>query len=142
MPAAIVRPVSDPASGEATRVVLTLPGERRSVGIARLFVGGLSARLGIGYETMDDLQLALESVLLKAELTAVITIEATIDGDAVSLSVGPLARDPLQPDTAGPDELDLGHLLPALVARAESSTQDDGCWLRLDVLVPAGSGAT
>jgi hypothetical protein len=125
-----------------TRVALTLPGERRSIGIVRLFVGGLAARLGLGYESMDDLQLALESVLLKAELGPEITLEAAIDGEAVSVTIGPLARDPLQTDTTGPDELDLSHLLSALVARAESSTRDDGCWLRLDVLVPAGTGAT
>jgi len=129
--------VSESAVGE--RVALTLPGERRSIGIVRLFVGGLAARLGLGYETMDDLQLALESVLLKAELRPEITLEATIGEDAVSLTFGPLSRDPLQPDAAGPNELDLGHLLSALVARTESTTRDDGCWLRLDVRIPAGS---
>jgi hypothetical protein len=135
--------VPDSTPGEATeRVALTLPGERRSIGIVRLFVGGLAARLGLGYETMDDLQLALESVLLKAELRPEITLEATIDGDTVFLTIGPLVRDPLQPETAGPNELDLGHLLSALVARAESTTLDDGSWLRLDVRVPAGSGAS
>jgi hypothetical protein len=131
--------VSESAVGD--RIALTLPGERRSIGIVRLFVGGLAARLGLGYEAMDDLQLALESVLLKAELRPEITLEAAIGEDVVSLTVGPLARDPLQPDAAGPDELDLGHLLSALVARAESTTRENGCWLRLDVLVPAGSGS-
>jgi hypothetical protein len=140
MPAAIVRAVPDSASAE--RVALTLPGERRSIGIARLFVGGLAARLGLGYETMDDLQLALESILLKAELSPEITLEAAIDGETVSMTIGPLARDPLLPGTAGSDELDLRHLLSALVARAESSSRDDGCWLRLDVIVPAGSRTT
>ena len=111
---AIVLAVSD-AAGEVTRVALTLPGERRSIGIVRLFVGGLAARLGLGYETMDDFQLALESVLLKAELGPEITLEAAIEGEAVSVTIGPLARDPLQPDTAGPDELDLAP--PALGAR-------------------------
>jgi len=134
--------VSDTTSGDATeRVAITLPGERRSIGIVRMFVGGVAARLGLGYETMDDLQLALESVLLKAEPNPEITLEATIDGDTVFLTIGPLVRDPLRPDTAGPNELDLGHLLAALVARAESTTRDDGSWLRLDVRVPAGSGA-
>jgi hypothetical protein len=128
--------------GETTRrVALTLPGERRSIGIVRLFVGGLAARLDLGYETMDDLQLALESVLLDAELGPEITVEARIDGDAVSLTIGPLERDPLGDDGSEPGALELRQLLTALVARSESSARDDGCWLRLDVRVPAGSGA-
>jgi hypothetical protein len=134
--------VSEPALGESIqRVALTLPGERRSIGIARLFVGGLAARLDLGYETMDDAQLALESVLLDVELGPEITVEAQIDGEAVSLTIGPLQHDPLGTNTSEPRELELRQLLTTLVARAESSTRADGCWLRLDVRVPAGTGA-
>ena len=135
--------MSESALGEpARRVALTLPGERRSIGIVRLFVGGLAARLDLGYEAMDDLQLALESVLLEAQLRPEITLEAQIDGDAVSMTIGPLARDPLGPDTPGVGELELRQLLARLVARVESTERDGGCWLRLDVRIPAGSGAT
>jgi hypothetical protein len=123
------------------RVAITLPGERRAIGIVRLFVGGLAARLGLGYETMDDLQLAVESVLLGAPLGPEITVAAHVDGDAVSLSIGPFERDPLAAGTDETGELDLGHLLAALVAQAETTTEDGSCWLRLDVRIPAGSGA-
>ena len=114
----------EPALGEpSSRVALTVPGERGAIGIVRLFVGGLSARLGLGYETMDDLQLALESVLLEAELGPEITIEAWIEDDSVFLTVGPFPHDPLAADTSGPEDLDLRQLLSALVARAESSSR-------------------
>jgi hypothetical protein len=126
----------------ARRVAITLPGDRRAVNIVRLFVGGLAARLGLGYETMDDLQLAVESVLIGAELGPEITVAAQVDGDAVSMSIGPFERDPLAAGTDETGELDLEHLLAALVARAETTTEEDGaCWLRLDVRIPAGSGA-
>jgi hypothetical protein len=135
--------VPEPALGEpSSRVSLTVPGERGAIGIVRLFVGGLSARLGLGYETMDDLQLALESVLLEAELSPETTFEALIEDEALSLTIGPFVRDPLVPDAAGPEHIDLRHLLSALVSRTESVARDDGCWLRLDVRVPAGSGST
>jgi len=127
--------------GSNGRVAITLPGERRAIGIVRLFVGGLAARLDLGYETMDDLQLAVESVLLGAELGPEITVAAHVDGDAVSLSIGPFPSDPLATGTDETGELDLGHLLAALVARAETTTEDGACWLRLDVRIPAGSGA-
>ena len=32
------------------RVAITLPGDRRAIGVVRLFVGGLAARLDLGYD--------------------------------------------------------------------------------------------
>ena len=131
----------DSSSDSSERITLTIPGEPRFIGIARLFVGGLAARLDLGYETMDDLQLALESVLRKAELGQAVTLEAQVEGEGVSILVGPLGRNPLQPDERQPDAIELERLLAALVAGSESTTRDDGCWLRLDVRIPAGSGS-
>jgi hypothetical protein len=131
-----------PSSDSEQRVTLTIPGERRFIGIARLFVGGLAARLDLGYETMDDLQLALESVLRKAELGPEVTLEAQLEGAGVSIFAGPFTRDPLDPGQRHGDELELERVLAALVAAAESTSRDDGCWLRLDVRIPAGSGST
>ncbi len=113
-------------------VTLTIPGERRSIGIARLFVGGLATRLGLGYEAMADLQLALESVLLTTASRAELRVEARIDGGSMSIVVGPLDRDPLVPDAAHPEALGLERLLGALVAGAHSYEQDGFRWLRLD----------
>jgi hypothetical protein len=129
-------------SDSAEKVTLTIPGQRRFIGIARLFVGGLAARLDLGYETMDDLQLALESVLQKAELGETVTLEASLEGEGVSISVGPLVRDPLLAvDGRRPDAIELERLLSALVAGSETVAREDGCWLRLDVRIPAGSGS-
>ena len=125
----------------SSRVAITLPGDHRAIGIVRLFVGGIAARVDLGYETMDDLQLAVESVLLGAQLGPEITLEAQIEGDAVSLRMGPFEHNPLAAGTDETGELDLEHLLAALVARAETTEQDGACWLRLDVRIPAGSGA-
>ena len=134
--------MSDSFSDSAERITLTIPGERRFIGIARLFVGGLAARLGLAYETMDDLQLALESVLQKAELEQTVTLETQFEGEGVSILVGPLVRDPLQAVDGGqPDAIELERLLGALVAGSESIVRDDGCWLRLDVRIPAGTGS-
>jgi hypothetical protein len=134
--------VPDPAVSEPTqRITLTLPGGRRHIGMVRMFVGGLAARLSLGYETMDDLQLALESVLRKSTPREEITLEVRIEDDAVSILVGPLSRDPLQNDRPRPDALELERLLSALVAGAEVVSRDDGTWLRLDVRIPAGSGS-
>ena len=131
--------MSEPLSAPAQTVTLTIPGERPYIGIARMFVGGLAARLDLGYETMDDLQLALESVLLKSELGETVTLEAQIEDTGVSILVGPFAADPLEMVVGSGDALELERLLSALVAGAESTMRDDGCWLRLDVRIPASA---
>jgi hypothetical protein len=133
--------VSESELTEPQLITLTVPGELEYIGVVRLFVGGLAARTSLAYETMDDVQLAIESVLRKASLGAEVTLEARVDGDAVSLLAGPLADDPLAPTRAGSDTLELERLLSTLVAGAESVARDDGCWLRLDVRIPAGSGS-
>ena len=120
-------------------ITLTIPGDRRYVEIVRLFVGGVAARLGLPYETMDDLQLALESVLLKSELGPELTLEAHAAGGGVSIELGPFPSDPLAPDTARPEGLVLERLLSALVGEAESTARDGGSWLRLDARLPAGN---
>jgi len=131
-------PLSD-LSAPSQPISLTIPGDRRYVEIVRLFVGGLAARLGLPYETMDDLQLALESVLLKADLGTELTLEVRPGSEAVSILLGPFAHDPLQPEGSKPDGLVLDRLLSALVGGVESTMRDDGCWLRLDARLPAGS---
>ncbi len=134
--------MSDPAlSDSAQKVTLAIPGQRRFIGIARLFVGGLAVRLDLGYETMDDLQLALESVLRKADMGTEVTLEAQLDGEGVSLLVGPFGSDPLVHPERPADTLELERLLAALVAGSESFARDDGCWLRLDIRIPASSGS-
>ena len=40
-----------------------MEGGPKFLGVVRLLVGGLAARLDLPYEQMDDLQLAAESVL-------------------------------------------------------------------------------
>src|SRR6476660_6145142 len=112
----------------AETVTLTIPGRPRFIGIARLFVGGLAARLDLGYETMDDVQLALESVLGKAELGEHVTLQAHLEGEGVSILVGPFAHDPLGGERH-PERLELERLLSALVAGTESKVHADGCWL-------------
>jgi hypothetical protein len=131
--------VPEPLSAPAQTVTLTIPGERPYIGIARMFVGGLAARLDLGYETMDDLQLALESVLLKSELGDTVTLEAQLEDGGVCILVGPFAADPLAVTVGSGDALELERLLSALVAGAESTMRDDGCWLRLDVRIRASA---
>jgi hypothetical protein len=74
----------------ADRIVLTLPGAPKLRGVATLVLGGIGSRLDLPYEKVDDLQLAVLSVLSTGDVERV-TIEVDVNGEAVDVSIGPLA---------------------------------------------------
>jgi hypothetical protein len=73
----------------ADRVVLTLPGDPSLRGVASLVLGGIGSRIDLPYEKVDELQLAVLSVLGACDPTDV-TIEIEIGDDAVLVTLGPL----------------------------------------------------
>jgi hypothetical protein len=73
----------------ADRVVLTLPGDPSLRGVASLVLGGVGSRLDLPYEKVDELQLAVLSVLGGCD-PAVVTLEIEIEDDAVLVTLGPL----------------------------------------------------
>jgi hypothetical protein len=73
----------------ADRIALTLPAESGLRAVATLVLGGIGSRLDLPYERVDDLQLAVLSVLAATDLEQV-TIEVEIDDDRLEISVGPL----------------------------------------------------
>jgi anti-sigma regulatory factor (Ser/Thr protein kinase) len=93
----------------AAAITLTLPHDERFLGVARIVVGGLAARLDLPYESLDDLQLAVESVLSEERYAA---------GDDVTIevSIWPLRVDAIERDLEPAGErLGLDVLLRAVV---------------------------
>lgn len=117
---------------------LTIPGERRFLGVARLLVGGLAARLDLPYEQMDDLQLAAESALASEPAGNEVTLELEVGEDAVQLRIGPFDKRALN-DHCDVDELGLDRLLSMLVDRVEIVQHDRTDWLLLEKRVPLPS---
>jgi hypothetical protein len=118
---------------------LTMAGERRHLGVARLLVGGLAARLDLPYEQMDDLQLAAESVLAAGIVGAgdgELVLELELRDDAVEIRIAPF--DPSSFERADREDggLSLERLLAALVDDARVSRRDGLDWLVLEKCVP------
>jgi hypothetical protein len=76
----------------ADRVVLTLPGNPSLRGVASLVLGGIGSRIDLPYEKVDELQLAVLSVLGACD-PAIVTLEIEIDEADVLVTVGPLPDD-------------------------------------------------
>jgi hypothetical protein len=128
---------------------LRIPNERPFHGVARLVVGGLAARHNLSYEALEDLQLALVTVL-EGDGYAVaddIRVELAVSDEAIAMAIGPLKGDAVRADLeeSSDGELGLGRLLATLVEDAEVEAREDGDWLRLSKRVrgirPAGANA-
>lgn len=119
----------------AADIKLKIPHEERYHGIARLVVGGLAARLDLSYEHLDDLQLALATVLENDGyvIGSDVTVELHVRDDGVSIVIGPLVTSELRADLAKDDEtVSLGRLLSTVVEKVEVEERADGGWLRLE----------
>ena len=121
-------------TGDAIR--LRIPHARPYHGVARLVVGGLAARLDFSYEHLEDLQLALASILENEEYRAddEVTVELTLEDDGVLLAMGPLAGARLRADleSEASEGIGLGRLLDTVAEHVEVEQRDGADWLRLE----------
>ena len=129
-------------------IELRIPNQRPFHGVARLVVGGLAARHDLSYEALEDLQLALVTVLEGQNYAAKdeVGVELRVTDDSMEMVIGPLKGDLVRTDLeSSGEELGLGRLLATLVEDAKVEAREDGDWLRLVKRVrgvkPAGANA-
>ena len=113
-------------------ITLTIPRERPFYPVARLVLGGLATRLDLTVETLEDLQIALDSLLEHADSEADVTIAIRIAGDAIETRVGPFEDDSLRRElesgAGGP--VGLRGVLTTVVDNVDVE-RDRGDWVRL-----------
>lgn len=122
-------------------VRLTIPRDELYHGVARLVVGGLAARLEFSYEHLEDIQLALDSVLANEAYAAgpELTIELRVREDGIELRTGPIAealRADLERDVPAAEGVGLGRLLATLAEEVGIESEDGTDWLRLEKRLP------
>jgi anti-sigma regulatory factor (Ser/Thr protein kinase) len=126
-------------------IKLKIPHQPPYHGVALLVVGGLAARLDLSYEQLEDLQLALESVLENGKYArnSEVTVELDVQDDALAMVVGPLDGNALKPDLEDErdDRIALGRLLGTLVEDINVESREDGDWLRLEKRVVRMKGS-
>jgi hypothetical protein len=109
-------------------ITLTVPAERRFLGVVNLVVGGLGSRLDLPYEQVDDLQLAVDSVLSHGDQAggSELVVEMQVGEQRLVLRVGPLA------DGSSGDP-GLQRVLTPLVQSAVPLERDGRDWLELQL---------
>ena len=112
-----------PLANAMTTISLTLPTTPEYRGVATLVLGGIGTRLDLPYERMDELQLAVLSVL-DAGVGPDVSLVVDSDGQDVTVVVGPLV------DGSASDR-GLTTVLDRLVDAVERMQRDGEEWLAL-----------
>lgn len=107
------------------QISLTIPSRTPFTGVATLVLGGIGSRLDLSYERMDDLQLAVLSVL-EARGDDEVTLEVEAAEERVSISVGPLVE-------GSASDVALARVLEPLVDSVEPVRRDGREWLTLQL---------
>jgi hypothetical protein len=85
-------------------ITLTIPREEPFHEVAHLVLGGVAARLNLTFESIDDLETALEAVLERTSEDGEVTVELRLDERAIVTRVGPLAVDALREELDRDDD--------------------------------------
>ena len=78
------------------QITLTIPREEPFHEVAYLVLGGVAARLDLTFESIDDLETALDAVLERASEDGEVTVELVLEEGAIVTRVGPFSTDGLR----------------------------------------------
>ncbi|MDX6477590.1 MAG: hypothetical protein QOG29_177 [Gaiellaceae bacterium] len=113
------------------RITLTMPSERDFFRVAHLVIGGLAVRLDLTFENLEDLQVALATVLHESE--GEITVSVRVQPDEIEASIGPFGPDDEQLDLAREVEegVPLKRVLETVCDSVDVVDGDGGRWVVL-----------
>jgi hypothetical protein len=121
-------------------IMLTIPRDRALYTVAHLVLGGLGIRLNLTIEHLEDLQLALDTVLERVSDVEHVTIAVSVSEGKIETAIGPM-RDGVRDELAATEGEDVGlrRILNALVDEVELTPREGGDWVKLTKAVEADS---
>ena len=110
-----------------------IPRERPFSAVADLVVGGIAARHDVTLDILDDLQLALDSLLEHDDADeGEVSIVLRVAGDTIEATVGPITRKTAAALEEEPgDGLGLRRLLETTMDSVTVSEREGGSWVEL-----------
>ncbi|MCW2973281.1 MAG: hypothetical protein JWN72_1554 [Thermoleophilia bacterium] len=136
----------EPRGTMSDSVLLSFPRDSRYYAVARLVVGGIAAPLQMSYDALDDLQLAISSLLDHEDLALGVADEEvqlrlTVDDRQLSAAIGSFASGSLdrafERSAQQGGEMGLRRLLDTIVDEVAVDTADGGEWVTLTKHVKA-----
>jgi hypothetical protein len=121
-------------------IQLTLPADEAFHRVAHLVLGGLAVRLNLTFESLEDLELALDALLERTQTDDDIQLRVRVLDGELQTVVGPFASVRAELEQGG-DELTLSRILSAVCDSVEISDRDGSEWVELTKRVQKVEGA-
>jgi hypothetical protein len=119
-------------------ISLTLPADQAFHRVAHLVLGGLAVRLDLTFEHLEDLELALDTLLERSgdgdDVTVLVRV---LDGELQTV-VGPFTSVRAELEEGGDESLNLRRILATVCDRVEIADRDGGQWVELTKRVETG----
>jgi len=111
-------------------ITLTIPREEPFHEVAHLVLAGFAARLNLSFESLDDLETALDAVLERASSNGHVTVKLCLDEGSLRATVGPILGEALRRELEREpgDEVTLRRILDTVV---DGYQLDSDGWLEL-----------
>jgi hypothetical protein len=118
---------------------LTLPADDAFHGVAHLVLGGLAVRLNLTFENLEDLELALDSLLERTSAGDQVTLRVLVGDGELRTIVGPFSS--LRADfEQGTTDLNLRRILDAVCDSVAIEDRDGSEWVELTKRVQTADG--
>ena len=121
-------------------IQLTLPADEAFHRVAHLVLGGLAVRLNLTFESLEDLELALDALLERTQADGEIQLRVRVLDGELQTVVGPFASVRAELEQGG-DALTLSRILSAVCDSVEISDRDGSEWVELTKRVEKVEGA-
>jgi hypothetical protein len=112
------------------QITLTIPREPPFHEVAHLVLGGVAARLNLTFESIDDLETALDAVLERAADNGEVTVQLRLEEEEILARVGPFTTERLRTELEreSEDDVTLRRILDTVV---DGHELDGDGWLEL-----------
>jgi hypothetical protein len=118
---------------------LVIPSQEDFWPIAHLVIGGFALRLDLTYDQLEDMQVAIETLLALREDGEDVVIELGAGGRGLRTRVGPFSEEALRGLEDDGDELGPRRVLETVCDSIDRDERADGVWLEL-TKAPATTG--
>jgi len=116
------------------QIRLTIPGESRFYPVAHLVLGGLGSRLSLTVDGLDDLRLAVDSLLDRVGGGSDVTLTVRVEEERLVTVIGPLDPAGLERELAADraSEMGLRRILDTVLDGTRVTNGDGGAWVTLE----------
>jgi len=119
-------------------ISLTLPADEAFHRVANLVLGGLALRLDLTFEHLEDLELALDTLLERSGDGEDVTVLVRVLDGELQTVVGPFKSVRAELEEGSDDSLNLRRILATVCDHVEIVDREGGQWVEVTKRVETG----